>query len=683
MSTDLNHLDAPRDTTPATAPATATAAVPGRDGEQGPGSFSFTERQWEVAGLFVAGMPRDQVGRRSSAHMNRALDVLQARLGVLTVRAMCFRLLELGLLPVPGPYADPELDPAARAVWEGLRWDVLDADLVPTLVTRLGLSTGAVNGTLDQLTQRYRTTRHGLIRYGFAHGVLTGGQSVTPPVITTAAASPPGSGTWECTPAQRRALALRASGRDVAACAMADETTQSTITGRLTTCRSLAGVHNQRALTHRAVSAQVLVRPAHHSDTEIPDEERAVWECLPLDVPDAALPSAISGQTGLSLGTVQRCMRNLRIRYGDDCAAVYAGWRHGVLDEHTPTEPARGRPLPGARDSLTLSTRQLEIMSCRTVGGRTAEAAAHHLGIRLSTVLSHERSGLLRAEVETLRAWTQRALAEGLIVPLDPGDRDPGPLPDMPGSTTGTGTGVTVWRHLPLDVPDNHLAVEIAAMASLSLKAVQDTLDTLRATGLTDPQLIAVGWHRQLLDARTPIAPAAPASRAGHPARTTRRLITPAVPATGPRIRPAAHRFDPLGLLPHPPQAPALGRTAPDWGPRALAGQKLDFLRVGAQTARDVLARVPESRWGPVIGLPEVGEALLVTAAKPRTTLRGSGAGIRILRANAPVDLPGPATTTGPNRYWAVPPTAPLWPEQYLDWLLTGGPMPGLTGGSR
>ncbi|MGW5927204.1 hypothetical protein ACWF2L_13265 [Streptomyces anulatus] len=674
MPADLNHSDASRETTPTPDRAPATMPAPGRADAEHLG-FSFTEWQWEVAQLFVAGMPRDQVGRRGSAQMNRALDVLQAGLGVLTIRAMCFRLLELGLLPVPGPYAPPELDPVTRGVWEGLRWDVLDIDLVPTLVTRLELSTGEVNAALDQLTQRYRTTRHGLIHRGFAHGVLTGGQSVTPPVIDTAAASAPGSGTWDCTPSQRRALALRASGRDVASCAMADETTQSTITGRLTTCRTQAGVRNQRALIHRALQAHVLVRPTPHGGPEPSGEERAVWECLPLNVSDAELPAAISGQTGLSLGTVQRCMRNLRIRYGDDCAAVHAGWRQGVLDENTPTDPARGRPLPGASDSLTLSTRQLEIMSCRTVGAMTAKEAAAHLRIQLGTVLSHERSGLLRAEVETLRAWTQRALAEGLIEPLDAGDRDPGPAPSEMA---------TVWRHLPLDVPEDRLAAEIATMARLPEQTVQEILETLRATGLTDPQLIAAGWHRKLLDARTPIAPVAHASRAAQPTRTMRMVTTPVVPAPRPRARPAVHRRDPLCLLPDSKQVPVPRRAAPSWGSRTVAGQNHDFLRVSAQTVRDFLTRVPKSQWGPVIGLPEVGEALLVTAAKPRTSLRGTRTGTRYLRANAPVDLPSPSTTTGPGRYWAVPHTAPLWPEEYLDWLLTGGTMPtAAPGGSR
>ncbi|WP_331759680.1 hypothetical protein [Streptomyces anulatus] len=321
----------------------------------------YSERQWEVAERLVAGMtPAQAAGTAGIAPVRHAVNSIQASLGVLTVRSMCFRLLQQELLPAPGPYAALDLDPVTRTVWEGLRWDILDSDLVPALAANLRrpdgfrLSTAAVNSALDRLAETFRTTRHGLIRFGFAHGVLNPAQSTVPPVLDSVAAAPPGAGAWDPSPAHRRALALRASGRDVAACAMAEATTPHAITGRLSACRNLAGVRFQRALIHRALCDRVLLRPAAQGGAAPSPEERAVWRHLPLDVPDAELPTAISSHTRLDITTVHRVMRALRIRYRDDCGAVYAGWKHGVLDEHAPTDlsccySATAHPSPAPR----------------------------------------------------------------------------------------------------------------------------------------------------------------------------------------------------------------------------------------------------------------------------------------------------------------------------------------------
>ncbi|MET8605657.1 hypothetical protein ABZV92_19155 [Streptomyces rubiginosohelvolus] len=309
-----------------------------------PPALVLTARQREVAELIVAGQTLDQAARSISG-VDQAIAGIQAGLGVNTVRAMCFRLLALGLLPAPVPCAGPGLDPVTRTVWEALRWDILDVDLVPLAASGgrpdgLQVSAREVTGALDRLTERYATTRHGLIRAGFAHGVLSGDQSVVPPEHDFAAPTPPGVGEWDASPGQRRALALRASGRDTAGCAVADGTTYNAVTGRLTVSKRLAGgVRTHRALIHRALSANVLQRPALNPHPDPSGYEHTVWRHFALDVPDPALASTIGTHTGLGMHIVHRHMSALRKRYRDDCAVVYQGWRHGVLDTATPTDP--------------------------------------------------------------------------------------------------------------------------------------------------------------------------------------------------------------------------------------------------------------------------------------------------------------------------------------------------------
>lgn len=308
-------------------------------------AFALTTTQREVAEQLVAGQTPDQLPRSATTATDQTIARLQSNLGVLTVRAMCFRLLALGLLPTPGPCPAPELDPVTRTVWEALRWDIHDVDLVPAVAAGLSTHDGlrcsadAVDGILDRLAQRYATSRLGLIGAGFAYGVLSADQSVAPPAHGFAAATRPGVGAWDPSPAHRRVLALRASGRDVAACAKADGTTVHAVTSRLSAAKRLAGgVRTHRALIHRALCDGVLQRPALHLDADLPQHKRAVWRHFALDVPDPALASKIGSHTGLGMHIVHRHMSALRKLYRDDCAVIYQGWRHGVLDMATPTD---------------------------------------------------------------------------------------------------------------------------------------------------------------------------------------------------------------------------------------------------------------------------------------------------------------------------------------------------------
>ncbi|MFG3429482.1 helix-turn-helix transcriptional regulator [Streptomyces californicus] len=321
---------------------TRPPAAPGAGPRPGPipdrsaPHFVLDPRQREIAEDLLAGRPPDGA-------TDRMITSLLTGTGVLTVRALCFRLLALGLVPQPGPLEAPHLDPLTRAVWEGLRWDIPDVDLATAVASELRHheeavpSAGAVDGALDGLRQRYATTPHGLVRVGFACGILSPGLGTAAPEHGMAIATPPGAGAWDATPAQRRVLAMRASGRSNAACARAEGTTVSSITGRLNTVKKMPGVCAPRALIHRALADGVLRQPALQERT-IPEQERAVWQHFATDVPDNALAARIGTHTGLGMNIVDGHMHALRLAYRDDCAVVHEGWRHGVLTAATRTD---------------------------------------------------------------------------------------------------------------------------------------------------------------------------------------------------------------------------------------------------------------------------------------------------------------------------------------------------------
>ncbi|MFJ6437813.1 hypothetical protein [Streptomyces sp. NPDC091416] len=635
------------------------------------GGQGLGERHLQAAERIVGGMTLLEAAKALGASpqaMSAIVDGLQRSLGVLTLRAMCFRALEQNLVPLPGPYAQLQLDPVTRHVWEAMRWDILDIDLVPVLSKALSLSRGTIQSVIDQLCETHGTSRHGLIRAGFAHGVLAADQTVTPPSSAEVRPSRPGAGSWDPGPSQRRVLALLASGRDEATCAREERATISAIAWRVGRCKGMAGVRSGRALIHEALRAGVLLPPQTNNGVEPAGGERAVWQSLPLDVPDNQLAATIGNSTGLSINVVHGYLRRLRIRHRTDEAAVYAGWKYGVITADTPTLPPGGEPLPPALPApapradtpaagplMKLSPRQHQVLTLLTVDGMNLDEAAAHLGSQNATVRAHKRSCLQRAEAATLRALTHRALSLGLLDPLDAGDRDPGKLP---------GDAEVVWQHLPVDVPDHQLVEQIARMASLSEGRVQECLKLLRATGLTDPQLVAVGWHRKLLNTRAASTTPAPA-----PVIAPQRRHTLVHRRTGTQP-------DPLRLLPNSPPAPAFSGDGPQWGTAAVAGEELDFVRISPSTCCFFLSRIPATRWGPVLGLPEVHEVLLLTASGPRPARRGQAA--RLVRPSTTVRLPGLSVRTGPGHYWAVDPRAPLWEQKDLAWLLENSqrPMP-------
>ncbi|MFE6977151.1 helix-turn-helix transcriptional regulator [Streptomyces sp. NPDC057682] len=633
--------------------------------------LAFSAAQGYLARRIVGGMTLDEAaaGRgNGTASVHRSLDVIQARVGVLTLRAMSYRLLDREALPLPAVRPVPlKLDQDTRAVWEALRWDILDAELVPSLSAALGLPEARVAGVLDSLKRQFSTSAHGLIGYGIAHGVLRRGLDVASPVHTAVAATAPGEGEWDAPPSVRRALALRAGGRTTTVCATAEGVSRGTILTRLGNCQSLTGRRAHRALIHEGIRAGVLVRPDRAGPDEavdMSDEERLVWQHLVLDVSNEKLPGEIVRQTGLSQDIVHRCLRTLRDRFGDTCAAVVQGWRHGVLCDSAPAK----EPLRAPTDSgPALSARQVEALSLLTLEGLSLHAAAERMGISASGVDGHKRACANRAGVRSLRALTRWALVGGLLAPLDAGSRDPGSVPE---------DTVKVWGHLALDCPDAFLEKELANVTGLSRHRVHSCLKNLRSTGLTDAQLVAAGWRRQILDAGSSPPAAAEKARPVWQIRPPRGSASGIARRRTAKATAASQQVDPLGVLPRAYRADASFEPAWSRGRFAVCGEDVDFLWTDPVACRRLLDRIPAQRWGPVIGVPESGMTLLVTKAVPDRPVR-RGPVWRFHCKAGHVELPPADARSGPSRYWVVPSAAPLWEEGDLSYLLDSGTGPG------
>ncbi|MGW2590320.1 helix-turn-helix transcriptional regulator [Streptomyces sp. NPDC001515] len=632
-------------------------------------AHAFSAAQRVLARHVVGGMSVE-----GSAGVHRSLDVIQARLGVLTLRAMCYRLLDRDVVRLPAVrQVTLRLDRDARAVWAALRWDILEPELVPSLAVALGLPESQVAGVLDLLRSRFGTSLHGLIGYGIAHGVLGRGLDVAPPAHTGIAATAPGEGTWDAAPSVRRALALRAGGRTTGACAAAEGVSRATITKRLGEFQSLAKLRTHRALVHAGLLEGVLVRPDRAGKDAAPDvseAERLVWQHLVLDVANEKLPGELALQTGLSQDLVHQCLNALRGRFGDECATVVEGWRHGVLCDSTPVT----QPVPSAADEPArlarpaLSPRQHEALSLLTVGGLNIQQAAARMGIAAGSVDGHRHACAIRAGVRSLRSLTHWALTGGLLTPLDAGHRIPGPV---------TKETATVWGHLALNCPDAFLEKELANTTGLPRHQVHACLKDLRSTGLTDPQLVAAGWHHRILDAASPTRPDAETTR---PVRRTETRRLPARAAVAPRTAAtttARNRHGrSLDILPRPYQeSPA---PDPAWlvSRFARCGQDVDILWTDPHTCRKLLTRIPEERWGPVIAAPQSRMVQLVTEPDPDRPVRRTLLW-RFHSKGGRVELPLAAARSGPGPYWAVPPTAPLWQDSDLDVLLTPRSGPG------
>ncbi|MFF3786323.1 LuxR C-terminal-related transcriptional regulator [Streptomyces sp. NPDC001933] len=611
-------------------------------------------RTGDLLDLLAAGATPDEAARMlgvTDTVVRAHVDGLLSHERLKTVRALVYEH-EAGLRadqPAPGGVLD--LDPVTEAAWAGLRLDVPDQFLVPEIATTAGLDPAEVGTALEQLTAHHATTWQGLIRLGYRHGVLSGLEGTAPSGVWVGRG---GVGNWwELRPIRLWVLELTASGWGTERCARRMGISQSAVCSHIRACAQKAGVDSRAALIQEALRARVLAPPEPRPVLGLSDQTAAVWQGIVLDVPAADLASAISRQTDLPVHEVAAELKRLRNTHKSDCRLVVEGWAAGVLDDQaTVSAPADRRPRPAnayrgtrhgtlaAPAALKLTRRERDLLNLVVVQGHTVEQAGVSMGIGTYGASRYLRTCLLAAETDSVRVLAHKACRAAVLSPEKP------PTPRVVSDDV-----LAVWRALALDTPDVRLVRDIATVTGLSPHRVEECLTKLRSTGLTDGQLVLEGWARHILDGQTSLAPPRPPVRATAP--VPRRAS-----------RPARRPGDPLGLVPeglNPDHAPEhlVGCAALEGG--QVAGDTFDFIRVTPARCRELLQNTVMDWWGPVLGLPAAGIAVLVTeigAGAPEVR----GPGVRRWAHGGAVRLPeygGRPTADG--AYWAVPAGRPPW----------------------
>ncbi|MFI9630973.1 hypothetical protein [Streptomyces sp. NPDC052042] len=556
------------------------------------------------------------------------------------------------------PSEIPDLDPLTTLIWAGLRLDVPDRLLVPELAALAEVDAAEVTAVLDQLTEQYHVPPHGLIRIGLHAGVLSGKEGTLP--CYAQRRRDPSGGPWNLGATRFRVLELRAAGLSVIGCAQRTGMVQAAVYAHLRECARHAGVEAQRSLVHEAVRAGILIPPASAGPGGVPlsGALAAVWRGMVLDVPDRHLVGAISRQTGLPAREVDRHLRHLRSMGMPDCRLVLAGWEAGVLDEQAKiVAPVPELSLQGgagaparahkASDPMKLTGQEVWALGLVAVEGLTIPDAAKHMGITPHTAQEYLRNCRRAAGTSSVLTAIHKACLARLL----------NPFPLDPARTWEVADDVrAVWRALVLDTPEKRLVRDIAAVAGLSTDRVEECLDELHSTGLTSAQLIVEGWAHQVLDSEARLTPP--------------RLLIPSADVPVPRHAVRPDRDDPLGLLPAGQAAGPLRSGAGGLVGNQVAGVSYDFVRVAPETCRALLEQTAADRWGPVLGLPDAGAALLVTAAGADGLGRRGAVG-RLSARGRVVRLPEDGHCTTPDgAYWAAPADRPLWDHGLIAHLL-------------
>ncbi|MFE7331565.1 LuxR C-terminal-related transcriptional regulator [Streptomyces sp. NPDC057565] len=616
----------------------------------------LTPRTQEVCEAIADGATPDEAARTlniSVASVNRHIDRARTMMQVRSLRALVYVLESRQLANRPERAAKLVLDPLTELVWAGLRLDVPDRTLVPELAASARVDPDELRSALDQLTEQYQTSWHGLIRLGFRHGVLSGKEGAD---LGGPRAGHGGSGgPWSLKPIRHRVLELLASGLSAEGSVRRTGISKSTVYTHLRACAQVAGVKAHRALIHEALRAEVLVRPA---PVRAPDQSKAlaaVWRGLVLDVPDRHLADAISRQTGLPVRDVKLELERVRSTGMPDCRLVVAGWQYGFLDEQTtvlaPPEHLSVVARAGA-GPMTLHVRERQLLALMAVEGLTVEQAGARMDVTPGTARTYLRDCLLSAKARSVRTLTHKACLQRLLPSGQPEERD---VPDDVR---------TVWRALALDTPDDRLVRDIASVTGLPQYRVQECLSELRARGLTDCQLIVEGWARQILDAQARLTPPRLETRltAPLPRRAAHSGRNPEDPL---ELVPSGHRWEPESEL----VADCTGLAG-----RHLVGDCYDFVRITPEACRTLLERTDEDRWGPVLGLPAARTAVLVTEAGSDGPTRHGAVG-RLWARGGVVRLPEPGRRTTPDgAYWAVPAHLPLWKHDLIARVLDPSP---------
>ncbi|MFG3429481.1 hypothetical protein [Streptomyces californicus] len=456
------------------------------------------------------------------------------------------------------------------------------------------------------------------------------------------------------TPREAQLVTLLSEGLTVAG---VDDRLGTTMASRhLAGAKAKICVTSVRSLVYVSIAEGRIARPAPAAgDQQLGELEELVWAGLRCDVPDQQLARVLAPLARTTPDRVREVVDELTGRYRTTTWGLIArGYALGLLSgregTHLPTYvPAATRPQLAVtrRGPWQLTGRQGQALALLPLTRSDAEAAAR-AGVGPDTQRRHIRAVRTIAGVRTDRALVHRAYQAGVLRP-PPIALHQRPSPEV----------AAVWRGLVLDVPDRELDIEIAAATGLSGNTVRRILDELRADGESDGQLVARGWAYGVITARDDDGRLRTSARG--PAAGRRPAGAPRQPAPV---------FDPLRLL--PVTAPAASRSWPQSSgiPSVCRiGRDCDLVRVTPDVCRDLLARLPAARWGPVVGRAESRTALLVAppAVLPDGWRATSG---RLWRRGGSVELPPEDRPTPDGSYWATSPHAPRWDPAHLDDLL-------------
>ncbi|MFJ4609589.1 helix-turn-helix domain-containing protein [Streptomyces griseus] len=153
----------------------------------------LTPREAESVTLLARGLSVQEIDRELGiVTSSRLIAFAKAKAVVRTQRALVYVSLAREWIPRPPAVGPPvRLSAVEELIWAGLRFDVLDVQL-PRLLSQLaGTTKVQVTTTLRALVEQQQLNHCGLIRHGYAIGLLSGREGTdVPPLPSRHTASP-------------------------------------------------------------------------------------------------------------------------------------------------------------------------------------------------------------------------------------------------------------------------------------------------------------------------------------------------------------------------------------------------------------------------------------------------------------------------------------------------------------
>ncbi|MEV6421715.1 LuxR C-terminal-related transcriptional regulator [Streptomyces sp. NPDC051662] len=363
---------------------------------------NLTPREAEVVTLLAEGMTPKRVAEELQViSVSRHISIAKHKAGVTTRRGLIYVCLAREWIPRPAPHESPvEIDEETACLWAGLRLDVRESRLVPTLANLVRIAEQRVKEVLRTLEDRHSVTRCGLIRIGYAQGLLSGLEGHRLPRRTARDASPdwgasaPGTdrepmrgaevtprpgpartGPWRLTGRQGDAMDALVTSRSLEEGAEQFGVSPESFRRHLKKIAQVASVTTVRALMHRALQDGQLAVPAHIPapvTTDLTPEARTVWRHLVLDVEDHELEAEIARATGLSRGQVCAALEQLpRFKEEPGWQLIIQGWACGVITARDEVVLPNRAPRLNEFSARPARSRQPAVSPQRTVVSRT------------------------------------------------------------------------------------------------------------------------------------------------------------------------------------------------------------------------------------------------------------------------------------------------------------------------